>query len=314
MSQFRLSQYALGDTIFQEGAIGTEAFLIRSGLVVIHRRAGDEELLLAVLRAGEVFGEMALVTEGRRTATAPAAEDTKLVTLPTEAFADHLTRGTPLLREVFESMARRLAFTSRQLRKPRTRYPSLSVAMIIGGLRQRAQAQAQGRSAVTVAEAFQTVYDNLDLTEDEICQVLDQMAAARLIEWRNANDDPMLTLQFNDPDTFDGRLAKWVDTLPEKAASTLPLTGAPAPAPIDEDTDEVPVRSTGADTFVDLPTVEAKHGMSFREIRRFIASGELPPDMIHFPAKEMVSWINQMRVAYGEFRETAYPTGDDIDE
>jgi predicted DNA-binding transcriptional regulator AlpA len=75
--------------------------------------------------------------------------------------------------------------------------------------------------------------------------------------------------------------------------------------------DLIPAKPAPAGNFLDLPTVEAKHGMSFREIRRFIASGELPPDMIHFPAKEMLSWISQMRVAYGEFREPAYPLGDD---
>jgi CRP-like cAMP-binding protein len=311
MSQFRLSQFSRGETIFLEGEPGAEAYLIRSGSVVIHRSVGDEDVLLALLSPGEVFGEMALVTEGKRTATATAAEDTEIVRLAQEAFLDHLTRGTPLLREVFGSMARRLEFTSRQLRKPRTKYPTLSMSRIVDMIRQ--QVQTQGKAAIPVASVFQQVQEILDLTTDEIGQVLDQMAAARLIEWRNANGDPMLTLQFNDPESFASRLAKWIDTLPEKAVSTLPLSGPPAPAPLDEVNDMMPAKPVTVDTFLDLPTIETKHGMSFREIRRFIASGELPPDMIHFPAKEILSWISQMRVAYGEFRESAYPVGDDAD-
>lgn len=309
MSQFRLSQFARGDVIFQEGDPGTEAYLIRSGAVVIHRSVGDEDVLLALLSPGEVFGEMALVTEGRRSATATAAEDTEIVLLAQEAFHDHLTRGTPLLREVFGSMARRLEFTSRQLRKPRTKYPTLSVAHIVDLLRQ--QAQLQGKAALPLATAFQHIQAILDLTADEVSQVLDQMAAARLIEWRTAAGEPMLTLNFNDPESFGSRLTKWCESLPEKAVSTLPLSGPPAPAPLDEVGDLVPAKPAATDQFIDLPTIETKHGMSFREIRRYIASGELPPDMIHFPAKEILSWISQMRVAYGEFREAAYPVGDD---
>lgn len=311
MSQFRLNQFSRGDVIFQEGDPGTEAFLIRSGSVVIHRTVGDEDVLLALLSPGEVFGEMALVTEGKRTATATAAEDTEIVLLAKEAFLDHLTRGTPLLREVFGSMARRLEFTSRQLRKPRTKYPTLSVARIVDMIRQ--QVQSQGKAAVPVTGAFQQIQDILDLTTDEISQVLDQMAAARLIEWRTATGEPMMALMFNDPETFGARLAKWIDTLPEKAVSTLPLSGPPVPAPLHDVNEMLPAKPGPVDTFLDLPTVETKHGMSFREIRRFISSGELPPDMIHFPAREMLSWISQMRVAYGEFRESAYPTGDDAE-
>ena len=224
MSQFRLSQFSRGDVIFQEGDPGTEAFLIRSGSVVIHRTVGDEDVLLALLSPDEVFGEMALVTEGKRTATATAAEETEIVLLAKEAFLDHLTRGTPLLREVFGSMARRLEFTSRQLRKPRTKYPTLSVARIVDMIRQ--QVQSQGKAAVPVASAFQQIQDILDLTTDEISQVLDQMAAARLIEWRTGNGDPMMALMFNDPETFGTRLAKWIDTLPEKAVSTDAATSS----------------------------------------------------------------------------------------
>ncbi|MBC7541725.1 MAG: Crp/Fnr family transcriptional regulator [Candidatus Sericytochromatia bacterium] len=306
MSQFHLTHFSRGDTVFTEGSVGNVAYLIRSGAIVIHRTVDNEDILLALLSPGEVFGEMALVTAGTRTATATAAEDTELVALAESTFTEHLQRGSPLLVEVFSSMAKRLEFTSRQLRKPRTKYPTQSVGRILDLIRQvEALRQSQ---AVTLKSVVHQIQEVLDLNIDDISQIFDQMASVRLIEWRNSDREVTGTVYFIEPASFPSRLDKFLESLPEKAISSLSLKSYGDRSGL---ADGKTLLAAGAaeNVFLDLLTVEREHGMSFRELRRYIASGELPPDMIHFPAKAMLQWIGHMRVAYGDVRTEAYPTG-----
>jgi CRP-like cAMP-binding protein len=67
--------HALGTRIFQYGDPGDKLFIILEGKVRISREvAGMGEEALAVLGAGQVFGEMALLDESTRSADARAHE------------------------------------------------------------------------------------------------------------------------------------------------------------------------------------------------------------------------------------------------
>ena len=63
--------YAAGETIFREGDRGSEFFVIRRGEVEI--RSGNR--LLETLGPNEIFGEMALIDDSPRSATAVAKTD-----------------------------------------------------------------------------------------------------------------------------------------------------------------------------------------------------------------------------------------------
>ena len=67
--------FQAGETIFSAGELGAGAIMIRSGGVAIH--AGDNPL--TELTRGDFFGEIALVVNEPRTATATAQQDSELV-------------------------------------------------------------------------------------------------------------------------------------------------------------------------------------------------------------------------------------------
>jgi CRP/FNR family transcriptional regulator len=71
-----------GEVIFEEGSAGRHLYVINAGGVDILRRAPGGDVLIGSLGAGEIFGEMALVDDLPRSATAVAAEDgTELVAI-----------------------------------------------------------------------------------------------------------------------------------------------------------------------------------------------------------------------------------------
>lgn len=84
---------AAGDWIMREGDAAESLFIVRGGRVdVIHE--GPPEMLVGVLRRGDVLGELALLREDTRFASARARRDTDLLELGRAAF-EALIRETP---------------------------------------------------------------------------------------------------------------------------------------------------------------------------------------------------------------------------
>ncbi len=77
--------FADGETIFEENSSSKELYVIANGEVkiLINSSSGKKGTVVAILRRGQSFGEVALVDEGLRSASARSGEkDTRLVIIP----------------------------------------------------------------------------------------------------------------------------------------------------------------------------------------------------------------------------------------
>ncbi len=80
-----------GEIVFTEGDVGEHAYVVDSGEIRISRtRESGEELTLAHLSPGDLFGELALIDAQPRSATATAMSDSELITLDRRAFQAQL--------------------------------------------------------------------------------------------------------------------------------------------------------------------------------------------------------------------------------
>jgi len=84
----------LGDVIFHEGDLGTEMYIIQEGQVEILHLSTDGPRRLALLEKGDFFGEMSILDELPRTATAVAVSDARLVEIDGATF-DEMLRANP---------------------------------------------------------------------------------------------------------------------------------------------------------------------------------------------------------------------------
>ena len=74
-----------GETLFKTGEPGESLYIVRDGEVELFiRDTAGQKILLAIAGNGEVFGELALLDRGPRTATAMALADTELLELDRE--------------------------------------------------------------------------------------------------------------------------------------------------------------------------------------------------------------------------------------
>lgn len=106
-----------GDVVTKQGEAGDELFVIWDGLVeVVHEETPQDPAPRTVvnLGQGQVFGEMALVDFGPRSATVRVISDTAtLQAIPREAFLDMTEAHNHLGYVVMRNMAADLSFKLR---------------------------------------------------------------------------------------------------------------------------------------------------------------------------------------------------------
>jgi CRP-like cAMP-binding protein len=108
-------QVEKGNTIFYEGTTGNTMFIVLGGKVALL----DGKKHIASLRMGDMFGEMAIITEEPRSATAVAEENTQLFILSEQTFHKLLTKrvAVQLLLNIVGTLSHRLRDSNKKLRK-----------------------------------------------------------------------------------------------------------------------------------------------------------------------------------------------------
>jgi HD-GYP domain-containing protein (c-di-GMP phosphodiesterase class II) len=105
----KLKTLKTNEIIFTQGDPGNSFYLIKEGHVKILRYEGSSELVMAVLDPPEGFGEMALLINQPRTATAKASDDVVLIELNRIAIEDLIRDYPQLLIQLNQLMAQRVS-------------------------------------------------------------------------------------------------------------------------------------------------------------------------------------------------------------
>lgn len=100
--------HPMGDIIFSEGDIGTEMYIIQTGTVELFKEIAGETRVLATLEKGDFFGEMSVLEDLPRTASARAKTDVELVKINGAMFDTMLKSNTEIAVRMMRKLSRRL--------------------------------------------------------------------------------------------------------------------------------------------------------------------------------------------------------------
>lgn len=101
-------RYSAGSIIFNEGDNGNCAYLIESGRVEIFVNKNDQELPLGLLGPGEIFGEMAIIDNEPRSASARATENVTLTVIAREQVYDRVNKADNVIRLLIQILMNNL--------------------------------------------------------------------------------------------------------------------------------------------------------------------------------------------------------------
>ncbi len=105
--------FSKGDMIIHEGDQQSQAYLIQSGKVSVYTVREGKRIDLAVLEAGEIIGEMALVSDGLRSANVQALETCNLILISRSEFEERIAHSDRAIRAVVKMLGSRIAECNR---------------------------------------------------------------------------------------------------------------------------------------------------------------------------------------------------------
>jgi CRP/FNR family transcriptional regulator, cyclic AMP receptor protein len=158
-----------GEVIFREGDVGDTCYLLRTGAVVLTREHQDGRMVaLAELRAGSLFGELAMFRGDTRSATAEVIEPAAAVALLAADVQRLIRRHPDIALKLLASLAERVSRTNERLLQQSFQTVAGRVASAL--LAQTVSRQADGAPDTDVLiRSTQAEIANLAGTSRESC-------------------------------------------------------------------------------------------------------------------------------------------------
>lgn len=113
MQTFR---YETNSVIFAEGDIGTHMFILLEGKVELKKKVGSGEQLLRTLeKKNSFFGEMALIDEQPRSATAVAVTPTRVAAVDQRSFEQLIVKNGRFALSIIRILSERIRHANSQI-------------------------------------------------------------------------------------------------------------------------------------------------------------------------------------------------------
>jgi hypothetical protein len=107
--------FPAGAPLMEEGQLGVESYIIVSGVVSVQKKRQGQPVEICRLHAGDIVGEMAVITHEPRTASVIAVERTEVLVLTQELFSRNLKRLPPWMGKAIVTLAERLEAANQRL-------------------------------------------------------------------------------------------------------------------------------------------------------------------------------------------------------
>ena len=102
-----LNRFGRGERVIEEGAAGDSMFVLLRGTAQVSVARNGTPLRVGVLRAGDLFGEMSLLTGEPRTATVRAEHDCEVLEISKPVMSELLHASPQCLDQLSELLAKR---------------------------------------------------------------------------------------------------------------------------------------------------------------------------------------------------------------
>jgi CRP-like cAMP-binding protein len=149
-------RFAAGEVIFREGDSSNTCYVVRAGHArALREHADGRQLALAMFGPGDIFGELAMFDDERRSATVEAVEPLEVLAILGPDMRRLMSRRPQLAVALAVSLSRRLRATNERLASQSFQTVQTRVANVLGQLVEQARAEGAtgGDVRITVTQA-----------------------------------------------------------------------------------------------------------------------------------------------------------------
>jgi CRP/FNR family transcriptional regulator, cyclic AMP receptor protein len=193
---------AAGEVLFSAGEKGAEMYVVRSGAVRVTVASRGVEKTLAVLGPGEFVGEMSILTDQPRSATAVVEEDAELLVVGVRVLEEMIVHNTEIALRLVRKLARRLESADALIRVLLHRDPKERVIENLKRLAAIHRAGEDGRE-VRIEADLDSFAEQVGLESEEVQDVMGRLVGAGFIE---LDEGDWVITRVDDIDDFLGFL------------------------------------------------------------------------------------------------------------
>ena len=171
--------FASGQYLMRQGESAEEAYLITKGQVQVLKETGNLKVILSTLQQGDIVGEMALITDEKRSASVKALEDTEVTVLTKQLLAQNLRKLPPYIEKMVATITRRLraadAFVHPHLTSDCSPFVLRQLCLIL-----RSESAKRNKFIVLFKKLSEKIADDLGIPVEKVEKVLLNAAEATL--------------------------------------------------------------------------------------------------------------------------------------
>lgn len=169
-----------GTILFREGDPGKEMYVLQSGKVAISKKVRDVEKILAVLGPGEFFGEMAIISNKPRNASATVEDEARVLVIDPRTFEAMIRGNSEIAVRMIKKLAERLSDADAQIENLLLSDPN---SRIVHHLLQLCQSRGrQGEEGIEVDFPVRDLPRELAVGEPAIRFMVNRLERAGLVE------------------------------------------------------------------------------------------------------------------------------------
>jgi CRP-like cAMP-binding protein len=172
-------EFARGTVLFHEGDPGREMFVIQEGRVTISKRVGEVEKILSTLGRGDFFGEMSILCNRPRSATATVAEDARILVIDPKTFEAMIRSSAEIALRMITTLAERLQAADDHISNLLLRDESSRVVHHLATAAERTQ---RGPGPVRLAATREQLPALVGVHPEQVEEIVAKLQRAQLVQ------------------------------------------------------------------------------------------------------------------------------------
>ncbi len=170
-----------GTVLFREGDIGQEMYIIQSGRVKISKTVRNIEKTLSVIGKGEFFGEMAILNDKPRSATAEVVDDSEILVIDRNTFETMIKGNTEIALRIIKKLSQRLQEADNQIENLLIKDNTSRLVNLLAKI-----AKDKGIDTVMGGIVIDTTAEDmasmLGMAREQVDKVIEKIAKSRIID------------------------------------------------------------------------------------------------------------------------------------
>ena len=173
------AEFSTGHVLFNAGDPGREMYVVQSGKVRISKTVRDVEKTLVVLGPGEFFGEMSILNNKPRSASATVEETAKLLVIDPKTFEAMVRGNAEIAVRMIKKLAQRLQAADEQIENLLFKDHNSRVVHFLANIATKEGRQTQDGTAVDLPVG--DIAAKVGLEQERVDEVIGRLLRAKLV-------------------------------------------------------------------------------------------------------------------------------------